>query len=162
MASNGRLYDQLDYEIIRLLNQDGRISASEIARILKANPRTIRKRIDALVASGAIIPTAIVNPTVFGYTTAVDIFLEVEHEFEKEVISRLLGMQEVSYLAYGQGSRDISIEARFKNNGEMYDFVRNTLEAMPGVKVTRLVLVPRILRNINEWLPKKEDFLGND
>lgn len=151
-------YDSLDYAIIKYLNQDGRMSASEIARELEANPRTIRKRIDRLVEAGVIIPTAIVNPDAFGYTTAVDIFLEVEHEYQEETVRHLLQMQEVSYLAYGQGTRELSVEARFRNNGDMYDFVRNTLETMSGVKVTRLVLVPRILRNINEWLPKEEDF----
>jgi hypothetical protein len=29
---------------------------------------------------------------------------------------------------------------------------------MPGVKVTSYALVPRILRNIDEWMPKPEDF----
>ena len=150
--------DLLDYEIIKLLNENGRLSASEVARKLDANQRTIRKRIDHLVESGVINLTAIVNPEAFHYTTAADIFLEVERGFEEEVISTLLSMQPVSYVAYGQGSQDLSIEARFKDNGELHDFVRDTLEVMPHVTVTRLVLVPRILRNINQWLPKEEDF----
>jgi len=154
-------FDELDYEIIQLLNHSGRFSASEIARELNANPRTIRKRIDHLVDSGAITIAAIVNPQAFHYCTAADIFIEVEVGFEQEVIQSLLALQPVSYVAYGQGSQELSIEARFKDNGELHDFIRERLEDMPHIRVSRFVLVPRILKNIHQWTPKKEDFKSN-
>jgi hypothetical protein len=44
-------------------------------------------------------------------------------------------MQEVSYLAYGQGTQEISIEARFKDNVEMRAFLGRVLPAIPGVRV---------------------------
>jgi hypothetical protein len=67
-------------------------------------------------------------------------------------------MPGVTYIAFGQGSTEISIEARFKNNDELREFIRRVLPKMPGVKVTGYALVPRILRNIDEWVPPKEDF----
>ena len=66
-------FDQIDHQIIRILHNDARTSASEIARELNANERTIRKRIDRLVRLGAVRLTAIIDPEVFGYVTAVDI-----------------------------------------------------------------------------------------
>lgn len=150
--------DILDYRILHELKADSRKSASEIARIVGANERTVRKRIDRMVNIGAIRLTAIVNPFAFGYVTAVDIFLEVDPEKEQQVIERLSNMQEISYLAFGQGTQDLSIEGRFKDNDEMREFLRKTLPEIPGVKVLGYALVPRILRNIDEWMPKSEDF----
>jgi DNA-binding Lrp family transcriptional regulator len=152
------LFDELDYEIIRALQKDGRLSASQIARMLNANERTIRKRIDRLMNSGAVRLTAILDPEAFGYVTAVDIFLEVEPAEEASVIERFKKMAEISYIAFGQGTREVSIEGRFKSNDAMHEFIRRTLPSIPGVTLKGYALVPRILRNIDEWMPRPEDF----
>jgi hypothetical protein len=101
---------------------------------------------------------AIVQPEAFGYVTAADIFIDVEPEHEEAALERLAAMQEISYIAYGQGTRELSIEARFKNNDEMRQFLRSILPAIQGVNILRYALVPRILRNIDEWMPRRQDF----
>lgn len=151
-------FDQFDHQIIQILHKDARTSASEIARLLDANERTIRKRIDRLVKLGAVRLTAIVDPEVFGYVTAVDIFLEVEPEQEEEVIQTFLTTPEISYIALGQGNRDLSIECRFKTNDDMREFLRKKLPAVSGVTVRGYSLVPRIIRNIDAWMPRQDDF----
>ena len=151
-------FDDLDYQIIRELHVDARASASDIARKTNANERTIRKRIERLVADGAIRLTAIIDPQAFGYVTAADIFLEAATDLEPAILDRLMSMPEVTYVALGQETNEISVEARFKGNDAMREFLGRTLPGIPGVTVTRYTLVPRILRNIDEWIPKKEDF----
>jgi Lrp/AsnC family transcriptional regulator for asnA, asnC and gidA len=150
--------DELDYQIIQELHANARASASDIARKTNANERTIRKRIEWLVADGAIRLTAILDPQAFGYVTAADIFLEAATDLEPTILDRLMSMPEVTYVALGQETNEISIEARFKDNEAMREFLGRTLPGIPGVTVTRYTLVPRILRNIDEWMPKKEDF----
>ena len=151
-------FDELDYRILQQLNRDARAPASEIARAVGANQRTVRNRIDRLVELGAVRLTAVVDPYLFGYVMSTDIFLEVDPQKEEQIVDCLLRMPEICYLAYGQGTNEISIEARFKNNVEMYDFLRQALPSIPGVRVTSYALVPRILRNIDQWLPRPEDF----
>lgn len=151
-------FDQFDQKIIQILHKDARTSASEIARALDANERTIRKRIDRLVRLGAIRLTAIIEPEAFGYNTAVDIFLEVDADREDEVIDLFLRTPEVSYIAFGQGTNDLSIECRFRDNDEMREFLRKKLPTIEGVQIRGYSLVPRIVRNIDEWTPRDEDF----
>jgi DNA-binding Lrp family transcriptional regulator len=150
--------DKLDYQIIRELHADARVPAADIARKTGSNERTVRKRIDQLAADGVIRLTAILDPATFHYMTAADIFLEADPEQEEQILSRLMSMPAVTYVALGQGTREISIEARFKDNEELREFLRRTLPGIPGVTVTRYALVPRILRNIDEWMPSKKDF----
>lgn len=150
--------DELDYQIIQALHTDARAAASDIARKTGANERTIRKRIERLVIDGVIRLTAILDPVAFDYLTAADIFLEAEVDLEPAILDRLISMPEVTYVALGQGTREISIEARFKGNEELREFLGRTLPGIPGVTVTRYTLVPRILRNIDEWMPQKADF----
>jgi DNA-binding Lrp family transcriptional regulator len=151
--------DELDYLIICELHRDARVAASEIARKTNANERTIRKRIERLVSDGVIRLTAILEPLAFGYVTAADIFLEADPSQEESILAALMHMPEVTYVAFGQGTTEMSIEARFKDNDQLREFIRKTLPGIPGVTVTRYALVPRILRNIDEWMPPKEDFL---
>lgn len=152
------LFDALDYQILTFLQRDARCAASDIARNLNANERTIRKRIERLTRSGAVRLTAIVDPATFGYMATADIFLEVQPEAEEAVLQRLMQMSNISYIAFGQGTNDLSIEGRFRNNDEIRQFLRHTLPAIPGVQVKGYALVPRILRNIDEWMPAAEDF----
>lgn len=150
--------DQLDYDIIRALHSDARIAASEIARQTGTNERTVRKRIDRLVEDGIIRLTAILNPVAFGYVTAADILLEADPAHEAEILQILMSLPEITYVAFGQGNTEMSIEARFKDNDALREFIRHALPAIPGLTVTRYALVPRILRNIDEWMPARQDF----
>jgi Lrp/AsnC family transcriptional regulator for asnA, asnC and gidA len=158
MPIRDNYFDNIEYEIIRALHENARVAASEIARKTGANERTVRKRIERLLNENVIRLTAILNPLAFGYITAADIFIQVEPEREDAVIDELMGMPEVTYVAFGQGTNDISIEARFKDNDALREFIRTTLANMEGVTVDRYALVPRILRNIDEWMPPKDDF----
>ena len=84
--------------------------------------------------------------------------LEVDPKCEDDVVDCLLRMPEVAYLAYGQDDCDISIRAHFKDHGEMRDFMRRTLPAISGVTVISSRIVPRVLYNPDQWIPKNEDF----
>lgn len=151
-------YDEFDYQIIHLLHTDARLSAAEIARRTGSNERTVRKRIDRLVEDGAVRLTAILDPGAFGYQIAVDIFIEADPFQEDEIVRRLIAMPEITYVALGQETSEISIEARFKDNQGLREFIGRTLPDIPGVTVSRYAMVPRILRNIDEWMPLIEDF----
>ena len=124
--------DTLDYQIIQILHRQARTAASEIARQTGTNERTIRKRIERLVEDGVIRLTAVLNPLPLGFVTAVDIFLEVDPEREDEILAQLMEMPEVNYVAYGQGTREISIQARFKDNNEIRTFLQYAFPATIG------------------------------
>ena len=152
------VFDALDYKIIQHLHADGRATATSISADTSADVRTVRNRIARLIAMGAIRVTAIADPLSFGYQTAADIFLQVDSQQETALIQRFLAMTEVSYVAYGSGSGEISLEVRFRNNAELREFLVHTLPAIPGVNNVRHTLVPEILKNIDEWMPGEGDF----
>lgn len=152
------VFDDLDYQILQALSGNVRIDAAKVARTLKANERTIRKRINRLLSLGAVKLAAIANPRVFDYTATVEVLLEVALEHEETVLQHLLVLPEVTYVAYGQGEQEILVRAHFKDYSETREFVRRTLPDLPGVNVLHSRLIPRILRNIDEWRPKPEDF----
>ena len=151
-------FDTLDHQIIRELPGNVRVDAAKIARAVGANERTVRKRINRLVDLDTIRLAGIVNPRAFGYVIMAETLLKVDPTCEDDVVDCLLRMPEVTYLAYGQDDYDISIHVHFKDHGEMRDFMRRTLPAISGVTVISSRIVPRVLYNPDQWIPKNEDF----
>lgn len=151
-------FDDLDYHIIVLLNEDARMSAAEMEKKTGANQRTIRKRLNRLLEMGALRLKGIVDPKVFGYGISVDIFVGIEPEHAETATERLRSLAPVSYLATGSNTDELSVEARFQDLEEMDDFFKVTLPSIPGVSVNRFTIVPKIIKNIDSWLPRRELF----
>jgi Lrp/AsnC family transcriptional regulator for asnA, asnC and gidA len=154
--------DRLDQAIISFLNRDARMPSARIARSLGVSERTIHHRIKRLIANDVIRPTAVVNPAAFGYTLAVDIFCELEVGNQEQAVEAILAMPEVSYLALSTGDQDISLQAVFKSSTEMHDFITQQLHQVPGMRRTRIVLIPRIVKDSYQWLPPGECFTDPD
>jgi len=152
------LFDYIDYQIIKKLQKNSRKPAKKIAEELNLNDRTVRKRIDRMIEMGVGRFALILDPAMFGYSISVDIFLEIDLEKEEEIIRKLLAMPQVSYLAFGQETNELSLEARYKSTEQLYEFLWKVIPGIEGVKVTKYTLVPRIMRNIDEWMPSREDF----
>ena len=150
-------FDALDLRIIRLLQSDARLSGAVIARCLGVSERTVRNRIDRLTQSDAIIPTVVINPKAFGYQTAVDVFCEVEAHLMEQVSHALACLPEVNYVAFSTGDQDISIQALLESSDLVYDFVQKVAR-VPGVRRTRTVLVPRVIKDTYMWTPPAGDF----
>lgn len=150
--------DQTDREIIWLLNRDARLSSAEIARKLNLPERTIRNRINRLLKNDIVKPIGVLNPAAFGYHLAVDIFCELEVGAQREVIEAVRVLPEVTYLAYSTGDQDLSIQAIFIDSDEMHTFITSRLHTIPGIRRTRTVLVPRVVKETYEWRPPEEAF----
>jgi Lrp/AsnC family transcriptional regulator for asnA, asnC and gidA len=146
--------DRIDREIIRLLNEDGRMSSAEIARRLGGIPRrTINRRIQGLIARDIIAVRAIVNPVALGYPVLADVFIEVEPGCVRKVAETVARFPQVSYVACATGECDVSISLRVRNNEELFDFVTEQLGRIPGVRRTQTFLLPAKLKDIDTWLP---------
>jgi len=146
--------DKIHREIIRLLNEDGRMSSAEIARRLgDVPPRTINHRVEGLIARDIINVRAIVNPVALGYHVLADVFIEVEPGYVRKVAETVARFPQVSYVACAAGETDVSISLRVRSNEELFDFVTDQLGSILGVRRTQTHLLPAKLKDIDTWLP---------
>jgi Lrp/AsnC family transcriptional regulator for asnA, asnC and gidA len=146
--------DKIDREIVRLLNEDGRMSSAEIARRLgDVPPRTIGHRVEGLIARDIINIRAIVNPVALGYHVLADVFIEVEPGYVRKVAETVARFPQVSYVACATGDTDVSLSLRVRSNEELFDFVTDQLGKIPGVRRTQVHLLPAKLKDIDTWLP---------
>lgn len=150
-------FTPLDFEIIKLLNADARLSSNHLAKKLNVSQRTIKNHLDILVQKDVIKNVAIVNPEIFGYNNIVDIFIWTKEEESEETYNFLKQMHEISYCSKHWENETISIQARFKKFQDLTDFMNNLKR---NKKILRLeyTIVPEILYDSYSWLPKIEDF----
>ncbi len=144
--------DKTDVKIVNLLLEDGRISASEIARqIGDISERAVRYRIDRMVEEGVIRISAIVSPKAFGLDTYADVWMEVESDKITDVANQMAQHENVTYVACSIGESDVSIQVVARDTGEIYRFVTEVVRKVPGVRKTTTSIVPVVLKDVYQW-----------
>jgi Lrp/AsnC family transcriptional regulator for asnA, asnC and gidA len=144
--------DKTDIKIINFLMEDGRMSASEIARrIGDISERVIRYRIDRIIQEGYIQISAITNPKTLGYAVTADVFLEVESGAILDVAKKVSEYECVSYVACSIGESDISVQVVGHDTDEVYQFVTDIIGKIAGVRKTTTSIVPVVLKDVYQW-----------
>jgi Lrp/AsnC family transcriptional regulator for asnA, asnC and gidA len=144
--------DDDDRRIVDLLIEDGRRSASDIARHLgDLTERSIRYRINRLVADGVIRVTAVVEPRAIGLPVAADVFVEVEPAHIMDAARSIAEHELVTYVACSVGATDLSIQVVAEDTDSLYRFVTETVGRLTGVRKTTTVLLPVILKDDHAW-----------
>lgn len=145
-------FDKTDIRIVNLLLEDGRMSASEIARRLgDISERAARYRIERMVNEGVVRISAVAKPQAFGLTTIADVWMEVESDHILEVAKKMAEFDNISYVACGIGESDVSIQIVAKDTAEIYHFVTEVVRKVPGVRKTTTSIVPLILKDVYQW-----------
>lgn len=146
--------DRTDWKIIALLNADGRMPSTEIARqIGDVSARTVTNRINTLTENGIINVRAVVNPENVGYGVMADIFVEVEPGRVREVANKAAELPQCSYVACATGESDVSISLRVRSIEEFFDFVTEKIGKIPGIRRTQSHLLPLKIKDIDTWMP---------
>jgi len=146
--------DSIDWKIITLLNENGRLSSAEIARrIGDISSRSVKVRIDNLIKDEIIKIRSIVNPDSVGYTLLADVFIEVDPGELINVVDQLKKLPNVSYIACATGETDIIISLRTKDLSELFRFVTEVIGKLPGVRDTKTYPLPLNIKSITTWLP---------
>lgn len=143
--------DEHDRSIIRLLQEDGRISNASIARSIGASEPTVRKRIERLVADQIMKVTAVINPANSGY--AVDILMGIRTQpgAALQVGSQLGRFEQVLYLGYTTGRFDIIANMLFRSDEELFGFFSDTVSKISGIVTTESFTVMRAERVDFDW-----------
>jgi Lrp/AsnC family transcriptional regulator, regulator for asnA, asnC and gidA len=147
--------DSVDREIIRLLTKDGRMSNAEIARQVEhANERLVRYRIGRLLKEGVIQVSAIVNPVAIGYPIIADVWVDIEAGQAVKVAKKLAELDRARYVSYSTGGmKNVTVQIVARDLEEMYSYISEVIENVPGVEKTQTMLIPGILKDVGDWTP---------
>ena len=145
--------DDLDRQIAELVQRDPRRSNVDMARALGVSEGTVRKRLDRLLADGAIRLGGIIATDRFGLGVRVLILLKVELPQVEAVGRALAGMEHVVSVYVVTGEYDVVAEAVFEGDDELMRFLTGRVAKLGGVLESTTVHVPLILKHALDWAP---------
>ncbi len=135
--------DQIDHQIIRLLQEDGRTPYTEIAKQLKISEGTVRNRIARLTESQTIQIVALIDPYRLGFDAAAIIGVSVEPPRIEAAAEQIARFPEVSYLVLVSGMFDLIVEALCRDREHLATFLSQSLHQVPGVTSTQTFVILR-------------------
>ena len=140
--------DDLDLEIINLLERDGRLPNTEVAKILNSSEATVRKRIKRLIEDGFIKVVAVRNRAMLGYWTDGNIRLRVDTRKSKEIIEELKHLKGLWYIAHLTGAADFDLEFSVRTQDKLKELLAkvNEIDGVLSTAVSiRLELIKQSL-----------------
>lgn len=138
--------DVADRCLIALLQADGRLQHTEIARRLGIPEATVRRRMKRLVDEGVMQVVAVPNPYKIGYDTHAIVGLRVQPGKIGDVIAVLNPLPEIRYIGVTAGTYDVVVEALFESNDELRRFLTDTLGGIEGLQGTETSYVLEVVK----------------
>ena len=128
--------DELDNEIVRILQRNGRASNAGVARDVGVSEGTVRRRLKRLVQGEFIQVVALPDPTKMGEDSQALIGVQVDPDKIDQVADDLAKLEEVSWVSVTTGSRDIYAWATLPSAKVLGIFLRTKVGTIPGVRHT--------------------------
>jgi len=126
--------DDLNREIVKMLQVDGRRSYKDIARELNVSEGTIRNRIQSMKEAGALRIVAVADPTAIRYKADAMIGLKVAPGYTIEEVSERLGKSvDVVYILWVSGRYDLLIEIVTNDRGNFLEFLETQIHSQPDI-----------------------------
>ena len=142
--------NQLDWDIIRELQKNGREPNSSIAKKLEVTEGTIRQRVKKLLEAGVLRVSGQLNPEFLEGHQLILMGINVkESSHLEETFNELSKLEEVHSAAITSGRYDLFIQVIVSNNLGVIDFLTQSLAQIKGIMQTETFL---LLKTKNHWL----------
>ncbi|MDT8858807.1 Lrp/AsnC family transcriptional regulator [Alkalihalobacillus sp. MEB130] len=128
----GRL-DEMDMSILGLLQENGKRSYTEIAKLLCVSEGTIRTRINRMLKDGVFEFIIHMDPNKIGLNVQAIIGISTKLGHQEDIAKQLNQYQEVRFVGAFSGRHDLILQAYFKNNDDLVHFVNKELTKMEGI-----------------------------
>jgi Lrp/AsnC family transcriptional regulator, regulator for asnA, asnC and gidA len=128
-----RNIDLIDSRMILLLQEDGRIPNTEIAKRLGISEATVRSRLKRLVDEEIVQIVAVSNPFKLGFEIAGDLYIHVEMKKVDQVLEALKEQKELWYIVMTTGEASINAEFVVRTLEDLNDLVYNKISKIDGV-----------------------------
>jgi len=140
--------DIADQCIIALLQADGRLQHTDLARRLGVPEATVRRRMKRLLDERVMQIVAVPDPYRIGYDTHAIVGLRVQPGKIGEVIAVLDPLPQIRYIGVTAGTYDVVIEALFENNDALRHFLTDTLGRIDGLQGTDTSYVLEVAKRV--------------
>jgi Lrp/AsnC family transcriptional regulator for asnA, asnC and gidA len=143
--------DQTDCEMIRMLQKDGRVSNTDIAKHIGISEATVRTRLNRLIKEEYIQIVAVSNPMKLGFEIVGTIRIQVDIKKMKGVIDELKKLKPLWHIVQTTGGTGIDTEFVLKSLDDLNDLIFNKINRISGVQKTETSLFLKYIKRQYDW-----------
>ncbi|WP_020666590.1 AsnC family transcriptional regulator [Amycolatopsis nigrescens] len=146
-----------EFGTLRLLFDDGRISAAQVARELDVSRSTAYRLIQSLLESGAARPRVEIEPAVLGFPITALCTLAVQPQHVPAALTALGRHRSGRLTVMATGPASILHHGTFRDEEDLARFVTEDIGALPGVTGCTTSTALGVLRR--QWIDREDDVL---
>ncbi|MBW1799967.1 MAG: Lrp/AsnC family transcriptional regulator [Deltaproteobacteria bacterium] len=143
--------DRVDCEIIKLLQKDGRIPNTEIAKIIGIAEATVRARLNKLIVEKVIQIVAVSDPIKLGFEILGNMRIQVESSKKTKVIKELKRLKGVWFIVLTTGETDIDTEFIAKSLDDLNELILDKIDKIDGIIRTETSLTLKFIKRQYDW-----------
>lgn len=143
--------DQVDLQILKLMQDNGRINNADIARYLGMAPSAVLERVKKLEQKEVILQyTAIINPKALEQGMLAYIFIKAQDAIgDQKIGKQLAALPEVLEVHDIAGDDGYLIKVRTRDTQGLVGLMRQSLSKIKGIISTRTTIVLDTLKETN-------------
>lgn len=126
--------DDLDWQIIDDLQQDGRRPYRQIGRKLGVSPGTVRARVLQLVEDNVVQVIAVPNSSALGYRFQATVGLRLDPGHADQAADLLAARPEVGWIGLTTSGFDVMFEVTLEDGRSFGAFKETFLAGLPGCR----------------------------
>ena len=142
--------DEIDSQIIRLLQKNGRMPNTEVAKTIGIAEATVRKHLQRLLRDSIIQIVAVGNPMKLGIEIAGSIKLKIDLKMMEQIIEELNKIDSLWYIGRMTGPYDIDMEFTVNSNEKLCEIIDKISNIDGVIKIEHAILL-QIIRNTYDW-----------
>jgi Lrp/AsnC family transcriptional regulator, regulator for asnA, asnC and gidA len=143
--------DRVDCAIIELLQKDGRLSNTAIAKELGVSEATVRTRINRLIENEFIQIVAVSNPIKLGFEVVGTISFQVQSAKTEKIIKELKKIKEIWFIVLATGGVDIYGEFVVRSLEDLSDLIQKKIAKIDGIIRTETSLILKYEKRAYDW-----------
>jgi Lrp/AsnC family transcriptional regulator, regulator for asnA, asnC and gidA len=141
----------VDCRMIEMLQENGRLSNTEIAKKLGISEATVRTRLQRLIQEEYIQIVAVSNPLKLGFEAVGTIRIHVDIKEMDKIIRELKGIKALWHIVQSTGGTGIDTEFVLKDLNELNKLIFEKINRIDGVLRTETSLFLNYVKRQYDW-----------
>lgn len=152
MPRQTRPIDRVDRQIIQLLQKDGRISNTDIAKTIKISEGTVRTRLNRLIKNEIIQIVAVSNPMKLGFKIVGHLRIHIEAGQLDNAVAELKKIDKLWFMVVTTGiTTGVDAEFMAESFEELNELILDRINKIEGVINVQTTLTLDIVKRRYDW-----------
>ena len=120
--------DEKDRKILRILRKNGRVTLTELGKLVNLSPASVKSRVEKLEKLGAIKGySAIIDPSFLENFVRALILMRLKEidPYTRSLLKEVASLENVEFLYIKTGDYNVIIKAEFRDMEELRKFLEN-------------------------------------